>query len=598
MNKPLIIIVLSFISIQHAVGQQVSKKEISEIKLKQHIQFLASDQLEGRLTGSTGEKLSAEYIEKEFKAAGLQPVQLEENTDAAYQHSFPFVRLRITTNKTRFAIVGGPDMPGMNAGSMAQFKVFEEFFPLPQSSSNDSITAEFVDCGYGIIHEASNRNDFAEIKDLSGKICVMRLGYMNEASEPNSPLKEVSDIQTKIKLALERNARGILFINGYNIDPKNIPTGRLNRTDKPLSIPVFYYKTDKPLPHKMQLMMVSRVAAPTVNAVNVMGFRNNRKKHTIIICAHHDHIGYNEYDNSRYTGPRAIHNGADDNASGVAAMLELARTLKGKKYKKFNYLFIAFSGEEMGLLGSKYFVNHAPIFLSGKIDSTNMQALSLQSNPKLAKVNYVLNIDMLGRLDSSKRILAINGVGTSPQFPKTIKQLKLDTNRIKITTTESGNGPSDHASFYLENIPVVHFFTGQHEDYHKPSDDENKINYSGMVVSLNTIQQFVAINNKAKKLPFTKTKDQSAGRMKFKVSLGVMPDYTWSGKGMRIDGASEGKPAQKAGMQKGDIITKLGSYSINSIEDYMNALGKLEPNTTTQIEILRGTQNLTLPIQL
>jgi len=597
MNKPLIFIVLSFISIQHAVGQQVSKKEISEIKLKQHIQFLASDQLEGRLTGSTGEKLSAEYIEKEFKAAGLQPVQLEENTDAAYQHSFPFVRLRITTNKTRFAIVGGPDMPGMNAGSMAQFKVFEEFFPLPQSSSNDSVTAEFVDCGYGIIHDASNRNDFAEIKDLSGKICVMRLGYMNEASEPNSPLKEVSDIQTKIKHALERNARGILFINGYNIDPKNIPTGRLNRTDKPLSIPVFYYKTDKPLPHKMQLMMVSRVAAPTVNAVNVMGFRNNHKKHTIIICAHHDHIGYNEYDNSRYTGPRAIHNGADDNASGVAAMLELARTLKGKKYKKFNYLFIAFSGEEMGLLGSKYFVNHAPIFLSGKIDSTNIQALSLQPNPKLAKVNYVLNIDMLGRLDSSKRILAMNGVGTSPQFPKAIKQLKLDTNRIKITTTESGNGPSDHAS-YLENIPVVHFFTGQHEDYHKPSDDENKINYSGMVVSLNTIQQFVAINNKAKKLPFTKTKDQSAGRMKFKVSLGVMPDYTWSGKGMRIDGASEGKPAQKAGMQKGDIITKLGSYSINSIEDYMNALGKLEPNTTTQIEILRGNQNLTLPIQL
>ena len=279
-------------------------------------------------------------------------------------------------------------------------------------------------------------------------------------------------------------------------------------------------------------------------------------------------------------------------------MLELARTLKGKKYKKFNYLFIAFSGEEMGLLGSKYFVNHAPIFLSGKIDSTNIQALSLQPNPKLAKVNYVLNIDMLGRLDSSKRILAMNGVGTSPQFPKTIKQLKLDTNRIKITTTESGNGPSDHASFYLENIPVVHFFTGQHEDYHKPSDDENKINYSGMVVSLNTIQQFVAINNKAKKLPFTKTKDQAAGRMKFKVSLGVMPDYTWSGKGMRIDGASEGKPAQKAGMQKGDIITKLGSYSINSIEDYMNALGKLEPNTTTQIEILRGNQNLTLPIQL
>ncbi len=598
MNKQLIFSALTFLSIAHSYGQKLPKKEISEIKLKQHIQFLAADALEGRLTGSAGEKISADYIEKEFKAAGLQPVQIEENTNPSFQHSFPFVRLRITTNKTKFGIVGGPDMPGINAGSMVQFKVFEEFYPLPQSASNDSVTADFVDCGYGLIHEASGRNDFADYPDLSGKICVMRLGYMNEASEPNNPLKDVADIQTKINHALSRNARGIVFINGFNINLKNIPTGKLNRTDKPLSIPIYYYKTDKPLPPRMQLMMVSRVASPTVNAVNVMGFRNNHKKHTIIICAHHDHIGFNEYDNSRYTGPKAIHNGADDNASGVAAMLELARTLKGKKFKKFNYLFIAFSGEEMGLLGSKYFVNHAPIFLSGKVDSTKFSSKETAPNPKLAQVNYVLNIDMLGRLDSTKRVLAINGIGTSPQFPKTVKSLKLDTTKIRITTTESGNGPSDHASFYLENIPVVHFFTGQHDDYHKPSDDEEKINYSGMKVSLDAIQQFIAVNNKVKKLPFTKTKDQTAGRMKFKVSLGVMPDYTWSGKGMRIDGASDGKPAQKAGLQKGDVITKVGTFSINSIEDYMNALSKLEPGTAINVEIQRNNQTLSLPIQL
>ena len=586
------------ILIPFAQGQKLPKNQASEIKLKQHIQFLASDALEGRLTGSAGEKISADYIEKEFKAAGLQPVQMEENSISAYQHAFPFVRLRITTSKTRFGIVGGPDMPGINAGSMAEFKVFEQFYPLPQSNPNDSITAEVVDCGYGIIHEASQRNDFADHSDLSGKICVMRLGYMNEATEPNNPLKDVADIQTKIRHAMDRNARGIVFINGLNIDTKNIPTGKLNRTDKPLPIPVFYYKSERPIPPRMSVMMVSKIAAPTVNAMNVMGFRNNHKKHTIVICAHHDHIGYNEYDNSRYTGPRAIHNGADDNASGVAAMLELARTLKGKKYKKYNYLFIAFSGEEMGLLGSKYFVNHAPVFLSGKVDTTKPQWKETAPNPKLAQVNYVLNIDMLGRLDSSKRTLAINGVGTSPQFPKTISNLKLDTSKIKITTTESGNGPSDHASFYLENIPVVHFFSGQHDDYHKPSDDESKINYSGMLVSLDAIQQFVALNNKAKKLSFTKTKDQATGRMKFKVSLGVMPDYTWSGKGLRIDGASEGKPAQKAGLQKGDVITKLGSFSINSIEDYMSALGKLEPGSSITIEILRNNQTLSLPIQL
>lgn len=570
--------------------------------MKQHISFLASDQLEGRLTGSTGEQLSANYIEKAFREAGLQPVQVApantvntKDIPATYQHTFPFVKLRITTNKSKFRFVGTPDMPGINADLKVEFTVFKDFYPLAQSNPNDSFTGPTADCGYGIVHEKSGRNDFAEFPDLTGKICVMRLGYLDEAENPHSPLAEVADIQTKIAEAMKRNARGIVFIKGLNTPSKSIPLGKLGRGDKTLEIPIFFYNTDKPVPPRIHVTMVSNVAAPTTNAINVMGFRNNHKKETIIICAHHDHIGYNEYENSRYTGPRAIHNGADDNASGVAAMLELARTLKGKKYKKYNYLFIAFSGEELGLLGSKFFVQHAPIFLSGKTKYNNPQ---YPKTAALARVKYVVNIDMLGRLDSTKKVLAINGVGTSPQFPISVSKLKLDTNAIKITTTESGLGPSDHASFYIENIPVVHFFTGQHEDYHKPSDDENKINYQGMVNSVDAIAQFIAITNKSKNITFNKTKDATPGRMRFKVSLGVMPDYTYSGKGMRIDGATDGKPAQKAGLLKGDVITKVGETVVNSIEDYMGALGKLEPNTTVNVTLVRGTQTLILPVAL
>ncbi len=169
--------------------------------------------------------------------------------------------------------------------------------------------------------------------------------------------------------------------------------------------------------------------------------------------------------------------------------------------------------------------------------------------------------------------------------------------RSRCSVTVEVNGPSDHASFYLENIPVVHFFSGQHEDYHKPSDDEALINYQGMANSLSVLEQLIVLNNKKGKLPFTKTQDAQMGRTKFKITLGVMPDYSFNGKGMRIDGVSEGKPAQKAGLQKGDIIQKLGDFDVNGVEDYMVGLGKLTADKPTTVIVLRGAETLTFPIQ-
>ncbi len=177
---------------------------------------------------------------------------------------------------------------------------------------------------------------------------------------------------------------------------------------------------------------------------NVVGYLDNRAKTTVVIGAHYDHLGKGEF-GSRHAGEPAIHNGADDNASGVAALIYLAERLKTSKAKKNNYLFIAFSAEELGLIGSKAYVN------SATFDATS--------------INYMLNMDMVGRLNE-ENVLAINGAGTSPVWKETLP--KITAGNLKVKTTDSGIGPSDHTSFYLKDIPALHFFSGQHTDYHKP----------------------------------------------------------------------------------------------------------------------------------
>jgi C-terminal processing protease CtpA/Prc len=197
---------------------------------------------------------------------------------------------------------------------------------------------------------------------------------------------------------------------------------------------------------------------------------------------------------------------------------------------------------------------------------------------------------------NEENVLVINGVGTSPSWMPVLEDLEIDP--ITITTTESGFGPSDHTSFYLKDIPVLHFFTGQHSEYHKPTDDSELINYEGIDLVSQYIYQLVTALDGEEKLTFTKTKDQSQGSRasSFKVTLGVVPDYTYGKKGMRIDGVSEGKPAQKAGLQQGDVILKIGDKEIEDIYAYMEALGSFEPEQSTTIVIQRGEEQLTLPL--
>jgi hypothetical protein len=308
---------------------------------------------------------------------------------------------------------------------------------------------------------------------------------------------------------------------------------------------------------------------------NVIGYLDNGADYTVVIGAHYDHLGYGS-SGSLHRGEPAIHNGADDNASGIAAMLRLAEwlTMEGAPSAN-NYLFLAFSGEEFGLFGSKYYASNATL--------------------PIENVNYMVNMDMVGRLNE-ENVLVINGVGTSPSWMPVLEDLEIDP--ITITTTESGFGPSDHTSFYLKDIPVLHFFTGQHSEYHKPTDDSELINYEGIDLVSQYIYQLVTALDGEEKLTFTKTKDQSQGSRasSFKVTLGVVPDYTYGKKGMRIDGVSEGKPAQKAGLQQGDVILKIGDKEIEDIYAYMEALGSFEPEQSTTIVIQRGEEQLTLPL--
>lgn len=302
---------------------------------------------------------------------------------------------------------------------------------------------------------------------------------------------------------------------------------------------------------------------------NVLAYIDNGAENTVIIGAHYDHLGMGMPMASLHTGDPAVHNGADDNASGVSAMLYLAEKLVQSKAKQNNYLFIGFSGEELGLVGSKYFTAHPSIPLSN--------------------VNYMLNMDMIGRMND-ERTLAVYGVGTSPAWPDRLEKVNKD--RFKIKTTKSGVGPSDHTSFYLKELPVLHFFTGQHTDYHKPSDDSHRVNYEGIKDIADFMLALIEDLDTSDKLTFTKTKDEQQQGASFKVTLGVMPDYVYDGEGMRIDAVMDDRPAKKAGLEGGDVIIKIGDLEVKTIYDYMEGLSKFSKGDSTEVKVKRGKKTI------
>lgn len=304
----------------------------------------------------------------------------------------------------------------------------------------------------------------------------------------------------------------------------------------------------------------------TITGINVIGYLDNQAKHTFVIGAHYDHLGRNEYNQSTDShGEGQIHNGADDNASGVSAVLELARIYSTNEFiEPVNFIFACFSGEELGLIGSKFF------------------AESLTKDYK--NISLMINFDMIGRMDTLNT-LHIGGIGTSPQF-ESINN--LDHN-FSIKLDSSGVGPSDHSSFYYQKIPVLFFFTGLHSDYHKPSDDSNKINYVKTAEIISFTQSVIDTLAQNSDLTFTPTKlKQKKETPTFKVTLGIFPDYTDYGDGLHITDVVEGKTADLNGLKRGDIITKIGDYNVTDIYSYMEALSHLQKNKSYRVDFIRN----------
>lgn len=527
--------------------------------LKKHISTLASDEYGGREPGTKGEELARNYIIKEFKAIGLTPKGSKE-----YLQAFTFTKRLKTGPKTKLVI--------------GEFEMSRDqvFYPLAYSA-NAAAKAQSVNVGYGIHAPAQNHNDYLNKTALKGKIFLIDASTPDHGS-PHSKFSDFADLRSRIDTAIGYGAAGIVF---YTSD-RELKEPELNTHMRitPCKIPVLYLIREKAslltsTENPWEIDLVAEVIKEEATGNNVLGYIDNKAANTIVIGAHYDHLGHGG-DESLYRGEPAIHNGADDNASGVAGVIELARYIKAKGPKGNNYLFMAFSGEEKGLLGSGYFTKNSTV--------------------KLEKINYMLNMDMIGRLKPEDPVLIVNGAGTSDAWKITMEYIKPETMRIK--TTESGVGPSDHTSFYLKNIPVLHFFSGTHSDYHKPSDDEPLINYKGELDILNYMITLVNKLDDKGKINFIKTKEENNEEApRFKVTLGVVPDYAFDGEGMRIDGISDGKPAAKAGMLAGDVVKQIGEHKVVDMMSYMKALSMFNKGDKVSVTILRGKEEKQIPVE-
>lgn len=510
--------------------------------LESHITYLADDKLEGRRAGTAGEKMAREYIAGQFENAGLKP----KGDNGSWYQPFDIYEGKEISRKSFLFINNDEIKPG-------------DYFPFLGSPD------KMIEAAPSIALKEASVPWFIDLKETLDE----------SKSNPHFDVHAYVVEQTAV-MAKKGAAALIVYNSGTQQDGL-----QFNSKEKaaPLAIPVFYvsniiakkYFTDESASLDIKLKAVFSDKKRSGN--NVVGFIDNGAPTTIILGAHFDHLGFGEDNNSMYRGEeKLIHNGADDNASGTAALIELARMIKLSKLKSSNYLFIAFSGEELGLFGSKHFVEHPTIDLS--------------------TVNYMINMDMVGRLNDSSKALTIGGYGTSPywsQLFSTLTQKQFFVNRYD----SSGTGPSDHTSFYRKDIPVLFFFTGLHTDYHKPSDDFDRINYTGEYRIIKYIYAIIEASAKQGKLAFTKTREAQTGTSaRFTVSLGIMPDYTFTGNGVRADGVTEGRPAQKAGIKTGDVIIQLGEHQVLSMEAYMQALGKFKKGDKTTVKYKRGNDTL------
>jgi hypothetical protein len=571
--------------------------EITTDELLEHIKYLSSDELSGRFPGSEGDRLARNYIAAEYKKSGLKPV-----IGSTYLQEFPIVTNMELGDNNSFNL--------SIDGKTTEYDAGESFTPYGFSKKGKA-QGNLVFVGYGITAPELNYDDYKDKNgnalDISGKILIM---FRNSpaASDPHdNSFSKYEPSRFKTITPREGKAAGVIFVSGYDLgDEDNLVSVMYDRVLQDAGIPVIHSKREAiekvfkanglSLKEVLQGINSSKksnsfalakgsaefttdVKPITVNTTNILGMIEGSdpvlKNEVIVIGAHYDHLGYGDY-GSLYGKKDKIHYGADDNASGTAGVIELAEKFSSEKANlQRSILFMCFGAEEAGLLGSAHFTN----------------------SPEFKQFNIVsmINMDMIGRLDAEK--LVIYGTGTSPFWESNLNEINKTYN-FNITYTPDGFGPSDHSSFYVKDIPVLHFFSGTHNDYHKPSDTYEKINYPGTQKILMMVYDITSrLDDLQNKPEFTKAAaDNTQPVVRFNVSLGTIPDYSYSGKGLKISGVRAGGPAEAAGLQGGDIIVKMGSLEIGNIYDYMSALSKHKAGDEVDIVILRNNEEKTVKV--
>ncbi len=563
--------------------------------LKRHVSYLASDELEGRKSGSKGNNKAAQYIADEFAKIGLLPLG-DNNT---YFQNFEVVsELQLGKKNTLEFVLGT---------KKTSYTVRKEFQPLG-FSLDTTVSGKLVFVGYGISAQDLQYDDYAGI-DVKNKIVVALRGTPDD-DNPHSQFGKFGALQYKAMQARQSGAIGLIVVSPTSEDSADklirlkydnsfsnsgIAAVNVTRTvvnswfpEKGLNVDSLQASIDRnkqPNSFALEKSSISlsteviEIRKPTQNVIGILKVPHAISDEHLIVGAHFDHLGYGgEGSGSLKPFSNEIHNGADDNASGTSAMIEIARNLSVKKETlKRHIVFMGFSGEEMGLLGSSHYTKSPLLPLE--------QAVTM------------INLDMVGRLKENK--LIVQGTGTSMNWETMLQSLNTDST-FHLAFVKDGFGPSDHASFYSKNIPVLFFFTGVHEDYHKPSDDFDKLNYDGMeniVTFVSTIA--TVIDTTSAKPQFQKTQMQmaSAGSGRgFRATLGTIPDYSEGVVGFKISDVRESSPAAKAGMKGGDIIVKLGKYDIKSIYDYMYVLEGFKPGEEAEVIFQRGREKITAKV--
>jgi len=568
------------------------EKEITVPEIQEHIAFMASDELKGRYPGTAEDLQLTEYLATEFKKAGLK---LYEKT--GIQH-FDIVQ----------EIEAGP----ANHFQMGESEfVLDTDYSLLSFSHSDEVKGEVVFAGYGfqIDEEELQWDDYASV-DVDGK-WVMILRGVPGAQEASSPYMNYSEDRGKALLASDQDAAGVIFVSGSSFDPKD-QLVKLKGKQHPLSIPVIHMSrnaadqlltaTGSDSLSVIETRISTELQASsfatgmdvditvdlqprmmeTSNVVAILkGSDPALTNEYVVIGAHHDHLGMGGPEtSSRMPDTVAVHYGADDNASGVAGVLEASEWLSAHEPAR-SVLFATFGAEEMGLIGSKYLAENPPI---------DMEAIQV-----------MINLDMIGRLNEERQ-LQIGGVGTSAGFKNLLDSINSNYG-FDLKFANEGFGPSDHASFYAKDVPVLFISTGPHADYHTPADNIASINWEGTqeVISY-AAEVAAALANQEERIAFSeagpKVKGSSRGR-RGGITLGLMPDMIYDGnEGMPVMLVTEGKPAAVGGIQKGDIIVSIEGKSVGNVYDYMSRLGDLKVGMSIVVQVKRDNDLIDLLIKI